>query len=327
MRLAAGGPIEACLAPEELFVNGEGAVILTRKTASGHVMASFLADVFCVGVKDVMIRNGSKDEIAGIIEAMQETDALKPVDPAYARKLLRDLAACSRYIGLAPHPDYPAAELLFGTVAADACGETFAFGMDGRPFYVPGPLDTPAVSRQRIEALRRRLGDDGFDVADLDDNAIDDAEEGNEEADAFVEGKVGMRYDPEAGPDPAAWEALDDADRRILVEAYHRRAGSEPDGRELHALLHVVVETQVALGDPPAVGRALARLTADGLDRHEAIHAIGSALMIQAVTQASSGRPMHRPDPSTIAAYVAAVGTLTAASWRAKTRPDDEEDR
>src|SRR5437016_9813537 len=40
----------------------------------------------------------------------------------------------------------------------------------------------------------------------------------------------------------------------------------------------VVVENQVALGDEIPVRRTLERLRAEGLDRHDAVHAAGSVL-------------------------------------------------
>jgi hypothetical protein len=80
------------------------------------------------------------------------------VDPAFARKLLHDLAGWSRSIGIAPHQDYAEAEALFGDVSTAACSEVFEFGMDGRPLFVPGPEDTPAQIRRWIGQLRRTLG-------------------------------------------------------------------------------------------------------------------------------------------------------------------------
>ena len=44
-----------------------------------------------------------------------------------------------------------------------------------------------------------------------------------------------------------------------------------------HAVVHAIVENQLALGEPVVVA-TLARLRSDGLDRHEAVHAIGSVL-------------------------------------------------
>jgi len=47
----------------------------------------------------------------------------------------------------------------------------------------------------------------------------------------------------------------------------------------MHGVAHVIVENQVAAGDSTVVPVTLARLMREGLDRHDAIHAIGSVLM------------------------------------------------
>jgi hypothetical protein len=53
-------------------------------------------------------------------------------------------------------------ERIFGEVDADASDAAFRFGHDGKPFYIPGPTDTRFLIRQRIERLRKHLGEDGF---------------------------------------------------------------------------------------------------------------------------------------------------------------------
>ena len=73
-----------------------------------------------------------------------------------------------------------------------------------------------------------------------------------------------------------AWLALDESERTRLVVRYPRRQRIRLPNGTVHALVHVIVENQVALGDAfPAKG-VLFRLMSEGLDRHEAIHAIGS---------------------------------------------------
>jgi hypothetical protein len=86
-----------------------------------------------------------------------------------------------------------------------------------------------------------------------------------------------MDYDAERAPDPAAWLAADEGQRLEAVERHHRTVGEHARIQKprLHAALHQVVENQLALDQPPAARRALARLVAGGLPRHEAVHALG----------------------------------------------------
>ena len=58
-------------------------------------------------------------------------------------------------------------------------------------------------------------------------------------------------------------------DERIrLVEQYHRRAGIRLPNVTVHAIIHAVIENQIALGDEVPVRRTLQRLLSEGLDRH-----------------------------------------------------------
>lgn len=76
----------------------------------------------------------------------------------------------------------------------------------------------------------------------------------------------------------------------VLVQSYHRRARVRLPNAVLHAAMHAVVETQIAMRDPD-VFRTLERLLDDGPDRHEALQAIGSVLAAQMWSA------LHEPAP------------------------------
>lgn len=120
-----------------------------------------------------------------------------------------------------------------------------------------------------------------------------------------------MRYDPATAPDPATWLALHETQRLDLVSAYHRRTRVKLPNAQVHAAVHVVVENQFAQGFDLAKD-ALDRLRAEGLDRHEAIHAIGSVLIGHVWGLMREGA--KTPDPN--GPYVQALRTLTGSSWR-----------
>jgi hypothetical protein len=121
-----------------------------------------------------------------------------------------------------------------------------------------------------------------------------------------------MNYDPLHDLDSEAWLALDESTRIDSVERYHRRRKIRLPNATLHATIHVVVENQVALGDQFPAKAVLERLMSEGLDRHEAIHAIGSVLsrrMFNALKGKGSAADLN-------AQYVEELGQLTAESWR-----------
>jgi len=118
------------------------------------------------------------------------------------------------------------------------------------------------------------------------------------------------RYDPNHAPNPEQWLALDELERIQLVEKQHRAARVELPNAKGHAIFHAVVENQIAEG-LDAVVRAMARLTGQGLTRHEAIHAIASVLAEQ--IHGLLGGEVGKEHSSAI--YTAAVERLDAKDW------------
>jgi hypothetical protein len=161
---AAQTPIQHCFLPESLFDLGIGTLVLARGATPYNVaVGSFLIDVFCLGIKDVMFRSVDAEVFEMYMEATDAGSPMVSVDPGYGRKLLRGLAAWSQSIGFPPHRDFAAVERLFGDVSADASDAVFRFGRDGKPFYIPGPFESATLIRRRIEHLQKHLGDDGFE--------------------------------------------------------------------------------------------------------------------------------------------------------------------
>jgi hypothetical protein len=128
-------------------------------------------------------------------------------------------------------------------------------------------------------------------------------------SDAAVDGGA-MKYDPATALDTEKWLALEEAQRLDLVSAYHRRMRVKLPNAHLHTAVHVIVENQLAEGFDIAKD-ALDHLMAEGLDRHEAIHAIGSVLIGHVRDLMREGA--STPDPN--GPYVKALRTLTAHSW------------
>jgi hypothetical protein len=125
-----------------------------------------------------------------------------------------------------------------------------------------------------------------------------------------------MPYDASKTPDPEEWLDLDEQERIDQVIEYHRRHHL-PMGQsaKLHGVAHVIVENQIALGDPSAAREALARLMDEGLDRHDAVHAVGSVVMglMYDVLR------MRGKDAGAISAKISReLAELTVASWRSQ---------
>jgi hypothetical protein len=120
-----------------------------------------------------------------------------------------------------------------------------------------------------------------------------------------------IEYDPSHAPPRLEWLDLDEQERIRLTEDYHRRAGITAPNMKAHAVFHVIVENQIA-EQMDCVTRAVPRLMAEGLTRHEAVHAVASVLTtyIHALfTKGEAGQSGSHD------AYIAAVDQLTASAW------------
>lgn len=88
-----------------------------------------------------------------------------------------------------------------------------------------------------------------------------------------------MNYFPDKSVNPEEWLALDEGERIALVRDFHEKHDDEmpEDALSVHSAIHAIVENQLAMG-VELIPETIAKLTGQGLDRHEAIHAIGAIL-------------------------------------------------
>jgi hypothetical protein len=133
-------------------------------------------------------------------------------------------------------------------------------------------------------------------------------------------------YDPLQPPNPKQWLVLTESERLELVWESHAGAFQEVEDHDpdealsrntLHATIHVVVETQLAQRIEP-VCQTLTRLMKEGLDRHDAVHAIGGELagyLFDALRGGTEAAPEKFSD-----LYYDRLRKLTAASWRNQSR-------
>lgn len=120
-------------------------------------------------------------------------------------------------------------------------------------------------------------------------------------------------YDPNASLDPQQWDLLDEDEKLALVQQYHERFDSDLPDMGLHSLVHTIVENQIALGHKFPVAATLARLEREGLDRHDAIHAIASILVnhLHEILGGSHTKDINEQ-------YCEALSELTAESWNSQ---------
>jgi hypothetical protein len=117
-----------------------------------------------------------------------------------------------------------------------------------------------------------------------------------------------LQYDPDKPVPAKRWSELGEDAQINLVKKFHRRAGIDLPNEQIHAVIHVIIENQVLLGDETPVAATLERLMREGLSRHDGIHAIGSVL-------APFMMEMMRGDVDSNDVYYDRLAALTAEGW------------
>jgi len=94
-----------------------------------------------------------------------------------------------------------------------------------------------------------------------------------------------MREHPEYAD---LWGHLDE-----LSDGQIERDGTNPI---LHVTIHMTIENQLAIGQPPETGQAVEVLMQQGLSRHEAIHRVGTVLAEEIYGVLKDNRPFDESE-------------------------------
>lgn len=123
-----------------------------------------------------------------------------------------------------------------------------------------------------------------------------------------------MKYNPDNATASDDWLSLDETERIEMVTAYHRRIKANLPNQRMHSIIHVIIENQLAEGLDVVI-ETLERLKNEGLNRHEAIHAIGSVLAEHLWKLLREKPKVSDPNES----YYRRLRSLTASRWRKET--------
>ena len=158
-------PLYECWERKGLFETdaGIGTVVVTRKTPGNQIlMAAFLVDIFCLGVKDAHCMLLSENEYRFRLQQIENHQELSEVHPACAKKLVEGAEIYAESLGFSPHRDYGFAKRIFGDIKENQCPRSFTFGRDGKPMYLAGPNDNAQFRKKVMNTLTTRLGENGF---------------------------------------------------------------------------------------------------------------------------------------------------------------------
>lgn len=144
----------------EAGADGMVCVLVARRHTWDRVtVCGYLADVYCLGVKNAIGPDVMDDrELRRFREYFfGEYSGWQEAPFELARHLVLGSVDHARTLGFEPHQDFAAAADALGKWEG---GSAITFGRNGKPFYMEGPMDDP---NKVLRTLRQTLSDDEFD--------------------------------------------------------------------------------------------------------------------------------------------------------------------
>ena len=115
-------PVVHALVGAKLWEDGIGYLVIARQEAEGRlIFGVYLADVYCLGVKNAFWSAGTPGDFKELIQKMGKTQTMIPISPACLVKILEGAVEYARSFGFPPHPDYRHAAMLLKGIDPNAC--------------------------------------------------------------------------------------------------------------------------------------------------------------------------------------------------------------
>jgi len=142
-------------------VGGLAQIFVTRIDGNQYLVASYLVDYWCLGIKDALgprkLSRTKYDTMVDKAYSQFQQDS-REITLEQAQSILFGAVEYSQNLGLKPHRDWPKAKAHLGQPSENLL--SIEFGRKGKPYYVSGPYDN---SDKIVAALRETVGEGNFD--------------------------------------------------------------------------------------------------------------------------------------------------------------------
>lgn len=165
--LASGSfPVYKCLIGKDWEQHGLARILVAKIQPNGRlVYGAFLADVFCLGIKNTFcnaeMTKGEFEDIFAPAHFSDTTTEIVSLD--FAKTVIYGSIAYAKNLGFEPDPDFNLSSHVLGGNNFKPDPKVRFGGPNSIPLYIIGSNDN---SRQIIAKLERKLGKDGFEVYD-----------------------------------------------------------------------------------------------------------------------------------------------------------------
>lgn len=151
--------IAGCWVAEDYEIMGLSPVIVVREHHDSDrlVIASFMCDIFCLGVKDVLFEQNATEGRLDFILYSQPQDMVE-IDYKEAREIILGAVRYADNLGFTPNSGYEKAKYAIEYDMPFRYNDKH-FGQDGKPFYYTGPNDNYI---EIFETLEKYAGKGNF---------------------------------------------------------------------------------------------------------------------------------------------------------------------
>ncbi len=173
-------PIYECLVNTEWKEQGVAHVVVARAHVNGNItMCIYLVDIFCLGIKNTHYYfNIPEAEYQEMKEGMDHI-TLEPISYNLAHNIVFAGLEYAEEYEFKPHKDFTSiTRFMLEEDTDDIELIDIECGLDGKPFYVNGPYEDEAKTKQILAQLERTAGPGNYDFEILDED--DDMEEYDE---------------------------------------------------------------------------------------------------------------------------------------------------
>lgn len=152
-------PLHSCWGADDYDIIGLSPVVVRKHyDLDWLVIASFICDVFCLGVKDVLFeQNATEDRLDFILD--RQLQDMVEIDYEEAREIILGAVRYANNLGFTPHAGYEKAKYAIEYDTPFRYDDKH-FGRDGKPFYYIGPNDN---YKEIFETLDKNAGKGKFD--------------------------------------------------------------------------------------------------------------------------------------------------------------------
>lgn len=187
-------PIYECWVNSDWEESGLANIFVARKHSNSNItLGLYLVDLKCLGVKDAQYRfNIPESEYSEMLYQAGESLEMEQISYTLAHNIVFAGIEFADGFGFKPHKDYTSvAQYILEEDTDDVELMEIECGIDGKPAYLRGPLDSDARAVQIIAQLERTAGPGNYtilDQADFEEDEDDwDFDDDDEDDDEYLD--------------------------------------------------------------------------------------------------------------------------------------------